>query len=184
MTHTPKAKLVDGVPVSTLEEAFEVIDRKDKLIGDSKQSLIDLRDKLLSQQKDHATQVQALEQKIAELTSAVSDAAIDKKAEERLALCIKAADHLGDNYDTDGKTNAQIAKDALVAVLGSDSVSGKSDAQCLAMFDMLSMEQKNGVSLADALTPKGRAASADNGRAEYRQNLSDAWRTAGVAAAQ
>lgn len=174
MTDKPNSFMVDGVPVTTLDEAKEVIERKDKLIADSKESLVSLRDKLLAQQKDHAEQVKKLEDENAELRMKNSDLAIDQRAEERLELIMKASDYLPDNYDTKGKSNPQIAKDALSELLGADAVAGKSDSDALAMFSMLDAKKKDGVSLADALLPKNRVFAGDNGRAEYLKNLNEA----------
>lgn len=174
MTDKPNSFMVDGVPVTTLDEAKEVIARKDKLIADSKESLVGLRDKLLDQQKDHAKAIEAKDDQIAKLKSEVSDAKLDERAEQRLELVMKAADYLPESYDTKGKSNAQIAKDALSELLGADAVAGKSDSDALAMFSMLDAKQKDGVSLADALLPKNRVFAGDNGRAEYLKNLNEA----------
>ena len=176
MPDNPKTRLVDNVPVTTLDEAFEVIERKDKLIADVKQATVALHDKYLAQATEFAKERDALQDEIRKLKAQVSDAAVDKKAQERLQLMIKAADYLGPDYDCDGRSNVQIAKDALVATFGDASVAGRKDDECLAMFSMLDMVPKGGVSLASALLPANRGDGGGNGRDVYAKNLADAWR--------
>ncbi len=183
MTDKPNTKtvVVDGVPVEANDAAAAVIERLQKQNVEAKDHLIAMRDKRLDDQDRHAKELAARDEQIATLKAATSPAAIAKLCDGRLSLIIKAADYLGDDYETDGKTNAQIAKDAVSSVLGADAVANRSDEQVLAMFDTLSAQMKSGVSLADAVLPQGRRQAADNGRAEYAKNLSDAWKPASTA---
>lgn len=181
MTDKPKAKLVDGVPVTTLDEAFEVIERKNKLIDEAKDSAVVLRDKYLAQQKDHAAAIEAKDAEIAKLTQQLSDSELDKRAEDRLNVTVKAADFLSGDYDTTGKSTIQIIKDAVSSALGADKVAGKSDDYVRAMFDSLGEEDAQAVSLGAAVTDRRSAREMrDNGNDARRKALASAWRnTAG-----
>lgn len=183
MTDKPNTKtvVVDGVPVEANDAAAAVIERLQKQNVEAKDALIAMRDKRLDEQDRHTKELATRDEQIATLKAATSPAAIAKLCDARLSLIVKAADYLGDDYETDGKTNAQIAKDAVSSVLGADAVANRSDEQALAMFDTLSAQSQNGVSLADAVLPQGRKHAADNGRAEYAKNLSDAWKPASAA---
>jgi hypothetical protein len=79
--------------------------------------------------------------------------AVDARVEARFNLLKQAAQYLPGNYDTKGKSDAQIRLDAVVATHGSEIVAGKSEAFVDGMFALLS---KSG-STAASWQPQGSA---------------------------
>jgi uncharacterized protein len=62
---------------------------------------------------------------------------IDAAVEARMALFARAARLLPAEYETKGKTDAQVRADAVTRALGAEKVAGKSPAYLDAMFDLL-----------------------------------------------
>lgn len=69
--------------------------------------------------------------------AAVSQDKIDAAVEARLELCARAARLLAPEYDTKGKSDAQVRADAVSNKLGAEKTAGKSPAYLDAMFDIL-----------------------------------------------
>lgn len=70
-------------------------------------------------------------------TAAVSAERIDAAVEARLALFARASRLLPSEYDTKGKSDAQVRADAVTHKLSAEKVAGKSAAYLDAMFDIL-----------------------------------------------
>lgn len=69
--------------------------------------------------------------------AATSAEKIDAAVEARMALFARAARLLPAEYETKGKTDAQVRADAVTQALGAEKVAGKSPAYLDAMFDLL-----------------------------------------------
>lgn len=78
-------------------------------------------------QKDRADKAEA----------AASPQRIDALVEARMALLTRAARLLPAEYETSGKSDAQVRADAVAAKLGADKIDGKTEAYIEARFDML-----------------------------------------------
>lgn len=178
MSDKPNAEfVVDGLPVETIEEHRQVIQRLQDQRAKDKERMREIHNEVLQAQDRYRARERELEDVIADLKAKVSDAEVEKKAEARVELIMKAADYLPDDYETGGKTTVQIAKDAIVAAYGaSDIVSKKTDEQILGMFDMLNTDAANGAQpLGKVVTPKNRQTN-DTGYGEYKQRLNDGWK--------
>lgn len=62
---------------------------------------------------------------------------IDSLVEARMLLLTRAARLLPGDYETKGKSDAQVRADAVAAKIGADKIAGKSEAYIEARFDML-----------------------------------------------
>jgi hypothetical protein len=88
------------------------------------------RDALQAKVDAEKTRADAAEQ-------ATSQDRIDAAVEARMALFARAARLLPADYETKGKSDAQVRADAVTAKLGAEKVAGKSAAYLDAMFDIL-----------------------------------------------
>jgi len=181
MSDKPENKggyVVDGVPIDTVQDAKQVIDRLQNRIEQDKDRMIELRNEVTSAMDKHRKRERELEDEVATLKGKLSDAEVEKRAEARVGLIMKAADFLPDDYETGGKSSAQIAKDAIVAAYEDQNiVAGCTDEQILAMFRTLdAAPQNNGQQLGRVLTPKNRQQTQDNGYGDYNSRLQDAWK--------
>lgn len=179
MTNTNKTVMVDGLSVEVTDHVAQVIDRVVKQRDEANERNRKLTDQMYETSRTLNDRISKLELDVNQAKSAVSAENQAKMADERIDLITRAMDFLPDEYDTKGKTNAQIARDAVSSVLGSDAITGKSDEYVLARLDALdstSVTDAPANRLASALTPRGRANQPqDNGQAEYQRRLSQQW---------
>lgn len=179
----PKEIVFDNVPVESIQDALTIAEKYRNRADEYKGLLATAHDKTVELQKSHSAEVTAKDEEIAKLKAATSDEAIAKMAEDRLSILMKASSILPGSYDDTGKSNAQIARDAVSAARGPEIVEGKTDDQCLALFEMLSADD-DGQQANDAFGKRGRKANAaDDGYASYKANLGKAWMNADEKAA-
>ncbi|WMT90145.1 DUF2213 domain-containing protein [Pelagibacterium sp. H642] len=152
MTDKLRTVLVDGLSVETTDQGAQAIEKlqKDK---DSLQS------KLTDAEKAHADAIKAKDADIAKKDAEIDDlkckvldgAALDAKVAARADLITKAK-AIAPDIQTDGKSDAEIRKAAVVAKLGDASIADKSEAYIDARFDILAEDANDGDHLRDALT--------------------------------
>lgn len=97
---------------------------------------------------------------------------VDAAVAERLDVCKRASKLLDAKYDTKGKSNEQIRKDALEAALGADKLQGKSEAYLAARFDSLTDED------APAQYHAPKETRSDSGNESTRLDSDEAFRKA------
>lgn len=100
--------------------------------------------------------------------AAASPERIDAAVESRMALLVRAAKLLPAEYETSGKSDAQVRADAVSAKLGSAAIAGKSEAYIEARFDGL-VEAASPTAPAVYHKPAPGAARAD----AARSNIND-----------
>lgn len=83
----------------------------------------------------------SLKEQVEKLTEQTSDAAIEKRVNERVTLCDSARTVI-ENYDATGKTDADIKLDICKAAYPKRSFDGKSDAYIEACYDQAMEEIK------------------------------------------
>ncbi|WRH62047.1 MAG: DUF2213 domain-containing protein [Fuscovulum sp.] len=158
--------MVDGLPIEVADAAATIIE---KLQGD----LTAAR----KQVTDGETAIAKKDAEIDDLKGKVlTDAQIDARAQARADLLGKAR-AIAATIVTDGKSDAEIRKAAVVAKLGDAAVEGKSDAYVEARFDIL-------VADADPIKGQGKETvklgDADKAYREATAELTSAWNKKGA----
>lgn len=123
-----KVIVIDGVEYEVGSEKHLA-----KLTADAKSAADKAQAALDTLQAKHDT----LSAECAALKAAASPDKLDALVLERFTLLTAAAKFLPKTYETKGKTNADVRKDALEAVLGAGSMNDKSPEYIAARFDGL-----------------------------------------------
>jgi hypothetical protein len=179
MSDALRTVVVDGLSVSTTDQGAQAIAKLQKDLETSAA-------KIASLTADHAEAIKAKDAELAKKDAALDaekakvldTAALDKLVQDRAALIDKAR-KLAPTLDTDGLSDADIRKAAVVAVRGEDAVKGKPEAYIDAAFDLaLDAFSKTADPIRRALQSQDRSATVnDNGQAAYEKRLADAWKT-------
>jgi hypothetical protein len=147
MTEQLRKVLVDGLQVETTDAGATAIN---KLVADIAASTQRFADAEAAHAKALATKDAELAAKDAEVDAlkakVLSDADLDKRVADRADL-IATAKSIAKDIKTDGLSDAEIRKAAVVASLGDAAIADKSDAYIDARFDILAEDAKK---LADA----------------------------------
>lgn len=177
-----KTIIVDGVSYEGVQDnVADLIDRLSKAKKISDERATSLLDQLHDMAAKHNEKVTALDADIQKLKTATTPEAAARLADERITLITKATNFLDDNYDTTGKTNAQVARDVLARRFGAEHVSGKSDDWVLASFDtftaMASNDADNGAGTyqSQGVQKQQRSNNDATGRVGYRSRTAQAW---------
>lgn len=164
---------VDGLSIETTEQGAEAITKLQTALDAAN---ADLEAQLAEKDAEIATR----DASIADLEAKVlTDADVELLVAARADLIGRATKVVAD-YNSAGKTDADIRREIVVTKLGDAAIDGKSDAYIEARFDVL---------VEDAAKPTDpirsqiagadlKAAPTDNGQAEYVARISDAWKTA------
>lgn len=175
-----KTVQIDGLSVDLAEDAAALVQRlvaeRDEARSTEKRISKDYWDR----EKRIQAELSAKDEELAKLRNITSAEAVAAACDARLDIMTRAMEYLPDEYNTKGKTNAQIARDAVSNALGADYVKDRDDAYVLAMFDTMGIEPAQGTTLGRALTSKQQVVQQMSGQEQYRQHLSDAWRNPGV----
>ncbi|WP_395175052.1 DUF2213 domain-containing protein [Roseibium alexandrii] len=169
--------LVDGLLVETTDAGATAIDRL-------KNDKASLATQLADAETAHKAALDAKDAELAKKDAEIDDlkskvidgAALDAKVAARADL-IATAKTIAKDLKTDGLSDAEIRKAAVVAKLGDAAIAGKPEAYVDVRFDILAEDTKKADPFADAM--KGRDTTPtinDNGQADYEKRLSDAWK--------
>jgi hypothetical protein len=152
MTDKLRTVLVDGLSVETTDQGAQAIE---KLTKDKDSLLTKLADAEKAYQTAIAAKDSELAKKDAEIDSLkgkiLDGAALDAKVAARADLIAKAK-AIAPSIATDGKSDDDIRKAAVVAKLGDAAIKDKPQAYVDARFDILAEEIKGGDQLRDAIT--------------------------------
>lgn len=182
MTGTPSDNSfqVDGLTIRTFDEATEVIKSLQIQKNEDRNSAIEARDLALKQADQHKKERRALEDQIDQLKAQLSDEAVEKKAEERIVVLQKASQFLSADYDSAGKSVAQIAKDALTKVHGADKIANVSDEAIVEMFKVMDPVPASPYGMADHVIPGIGHGGGNASLSAYearKETMADAWRS-------
>lgn len=169
--------LVDGLQVETTDAGATAIDRL-------KNDKASLAKQLADAETAHKAALDAKDAELAKKDAEIDDlkskvidgAALDTKVAARADL-IATAKTIAKDLKTDGLSDAEIRKAAVVAKLGDAAIAGKPEAYVDVRFDILAEDAKKADPFADAM--KGRDTNPtinDNGQADYEKRLTDAWK--------
>ena len=98
----------------------------EKLSADAKNAIA-LADRAEGERDELRTQVDSLKGELEALKGQLTDSALDARVAERLDVLRKAAQFLAADYDTDGKSNLDVMRDALEAVHGQNFADKSAD---------------------------------------------------------
>lgn len=147
---------IDGITVDLSDTAREVVSKaladKATLVSDNLKLTADLNTindahtkalsakdgEILKLQADHAVALEAKDKQIADLQAqAITADKLDAAVAERSAVMDAAKPWLGADFDSKGKTVADIRKATVAKRLGDKAVEGKDDAHIAVAFDTL-----------------------------------------------
>ena len=128
--------LIDGLSVVTTDAGAQALEKLQKDVATAQAALADAATAHKAEMDAKDAELAAKDAKITASDKAVlTDADMDAKVEARADLIGKAKT-LSKDIATTGLSDAAIRKAAVVAVLGDDALTGKSDAYVDAMFDV------------------------------------------------
>lgn len=133
---------VDGITIETTDQGKQVIEKLQKQLSDA-----------LENGTKHESALAAKDAEIDDLKSKVMDAeTLDAKVAARANLISKAT-AIAPGIHTDGKSDEELRRAAVVAKLGDAAIAGKSQAYVDARFDILAEEtSKTSDQLRDTIT--------------------------------
>lgn len=177
-TMTLKTVTVDGIPV-------DVTDQGAVVIGTLQQRVADAAKKLSDAEAAHTTAIAAKDAELAKKDAEIDalkakvldEKALDAKVQARADL-IGVAKAIAKDLKTEGLSDADIRKAAVVAKLGDAAIAGKPEAYIEARFDILADEAKKADPFAAAMKDKAgnQQTTNDNGQAAYEARLANAWK--------
>ena len=182
-TVTTKTIIFDGVPIEATDAAAAAITKLQSQVTDAAAAhavTIAAKDSEIGKQ---AAEIVARDAKIAELEKTVADSALtparlDAAVAARTLVVDSAKKLIGSTFVADGKTEAQIRKEAVTAKIG-DKAATMSDESIIAAFDTLAAligDSKNEADpIRDALNNGGgQITDAETRAKSARQKMIDA----------
>lgn len=175
---TLKTVTVDGIPVEVTDQGATVISTLQTRLADANQKLTDAETAHKTALDSKDAELAKKDAEIDDLKSKVLDTkALDDKVQKRADL-ITTAKTIAKDVKTDGLSDADIRKAAVVAKLGDAAVADKGEAYIEARFDILADEAKKADPFANAMKDRAHPTmTKDNGQSAYEQRLGDAWKT-------
>lgn len=156
---------VDGITIETTDQGKQVIEKLQNQLSDAQEKI-----------SKHESDLAAKDAEIDDLKSKVLDAeTLDAKVAARANLISKAT-AIAPGIHTDGKSDEELRKAAVVAKLGDAAIAGKSQAYIDARFDILAEETNKGNDqLRDTIThlPRGNTNDAAQQEKDARQGYLD-----------
>ncbi|QQM32668.1 DUF2213 domain-containing protein [Martelella lutilitoris] len=170
--------MVDGLQVETTDAGAAAIE---KLTNDKAVAVKALADA----EAKHASAIAAKDAELAQKDATIDDLkgkvldekALDAKVQARADL-IATAKTIAKDIKTDGLSDADIRKAAVVAKLGDEAVKDKGEAYIDARFDILAEDAAKADPFRDAM--KGRDTTKqinDNGQSAYEARVAGAWKS-------
>jgi len=169
MTDTVKTQtvVVDGLSITTTEQGAQVIEKLQKQLADSQVAL----QKLTS---DHSAELAKRDAELDGLKAKVlTDAQFDERVKARAAL-IDTAKRIFPNIVADGKSDADIRRETVVAKLG-DSMKAKEQTYIDVRFDILAEGSPTTQVTHTSDWQPTQATDADKAYAESLNSLNTAW---------
>lgn len=186
-TMTLRNYTVDGITIQTTDQGAEALGKLESKLRDSAANVVKL-------QADHAEAITAKDTRIGELTAQLADAqnkvpdgaTLDKLVADRATL-IADAKSVSKDIVTDGKTDAEIRRAAVVAKYGEPLAKDASDDVITGMFRAACADKTNDpvrrAMQNDASAHQdNRQLTQDHGQGAYESRTRDAWKGAGAAA--
>lgn len=176
MTEKTRTVVIDGLSIETTEQGAQVIDKLQQQIADAKAATdkaeASNKEALAAKDKELATK----DAEIKKLTdSQMTAEAMDKAIADRADLIAKAKTIADADYS--GKSEADIRKTAVAAVLGDEAIKDKSDAYIDARFDVLIEDADKTDPVRNELKDRrDNHKDADNGQSAYEKRLADGWK--------
>lgn len=178
MADTLRKVLVDGLQVETTDAGATAIE---KLVKDLASSTAKLSDANTA----HSAAIAVKDGEIGELKAKLVDTekkvstpeAIDKLVADRSAL-IADAKAIHPEVKTDGVTDADIRRAAVVGKFGDAVAKDASDAEILGMFKVAAADKDSDPVRKALKTGDHRPNTNDNGQSAYEKRTSDAWKGA------
>lgn len=169
--------VVDGISIETTDQGAEVIAKL-------QDQLTKAQDALKTSTSEHATALSAKDTEIGELKVKLADAEkkaptaqqLDALATERSTV-IDAAKKLKSDIQSDGKTLADIRKEAVAAKFGDDMVKDASEDMISGMFTAATKDAAPADPVRLAVLNRDTAAKVtDGGQDAYETRIRDAWK--------
>ncbi|WP_437870868.1 DUF2213 domain-containing protein [Methylorubrum extorquens] len=183
-----KTHLVDGHPVEMSDAAIIAVSGLQKTLATAVADNLTLSTavktkdgEILKLQADHAVTIQAKDKEIADLKAQTLTAdKLDAAVAERSAVLDAAKPVLGADFDTKGKTVADIRRAAVAKRLGDKAVEGKADEHVAIAFDTLTAAIGStdplAATLAGGIQHNDSATTVGDAYAGMCSNLTDAWK--------
>jgi hypothetical protein len=167
--------LVDGLSIETTEQGAQVIEKLQRQLTDAAAATTTLTDTHTRALAAKDTELAKKDAEIEGLKGKVlTDGQIDARVKARADLIGNAKTIVDADYN--GKTEAEIRKVAVVAMLGDAAVKDKSDAYIEARFEVM-LEDAAKDPVRQALGDAARTPNAkDNGQSAYEDRLTNAWK--------
>lgn len=167
--------VVDGLSVETTDQGAQAIEKLQTQLADERKAAKDAAAQHDAALAKRDAEIDDLKGKI------LSDADIDARVQARADL-IARAKAIAPALVTDGKSDAAIKREAVIAKLGDAAIAGKTEAYVDARFDILA-EEKPADPFRDAAAAgfvhTGAMTDADKAYEEMKARLSGAWKQAG-----
>ncbi|MBG6211690.1 hypothetical protein IWQ49_006381 [Labrenzia sp. EL_126] len=174
---TLKTVAVDGLQVETTDQGAVAITKLQNDVATANKALADAEAAHKSALDAKDAELAKKDAEIDDLKSKVLDTkALDEKVQTRADL-ITTAKTIAKDVKTDGLSDADIRKAAVVAKLGDAAVVDKGEAYIEARFDILADEAKKADPFAKSMQDRTNPTmTKDNGQSAYEQRLGDAWK--------
>lgn len=170
MSEKSRTILVDGLSVETTEAGAQAIQKLQGVIEDSRKALDDANSNHAKALADKDAEIAKRDAEIESLKAKVlTDADLDSKVKARADLIARAKAVADQDYS--GKTEMEIRRSAVVAVLG-DSMKDKTDAYVEARFDILCEDAKADPVRKAVSTPTKTTDS----QTAYEARIANAWK--------
>ena len=131
--------VIDGQAVSSFSDLRRMYDEiKGKLKDEVEKRAKDARD-MIAIKAEIEEKLAKADQAVADARKAISPEAIAKEAKRFLDTCKVAADILPQSYSVDGKTIAQIQRDAVAEFYAKEELSNLDDLQIDAVFKTIAV---------------------------------------------
>lgn len=179
---TTRTITVDGLSVELADKDAQIVQRT---LDGLTTKLADAEKRVADADTAHKTEIAAKDAEIAKKDAeldaikakVLSDADIDKRVQDRAGL-ITTAQSIAKDLKTEGLSDADIRKAAVVAKLGDAAIAGKPEAYIEARFDILADEAKKSDPFAAAMKDKAgnQQTTNDNGQGAYEARLANAWK--------
>lgn len=152
---TTRTITVDGLSVELADKDAQIVQRT---LDGLTTKLADAEKRVADADTAHKTEIAAKDAEIAKKDAeldaikakVLSDADIDKRVQDRAGL-ITTAQAIAKDLKTDGLSDADIRKAAVVAKLGDEAIKDKSAEYIAVRFDILADEAKKADPVRDAL---------------------------------
>ena len=192
--------VIDGITVEMEERDMQVVERRvNNLTSELETAQAELATLRASSQTDLATsrtetanaaaQVQTKDAEIATLKQQLADSTVkpadlDRMVTERSQTLVKAKSLIGDALIVEGKTDGEIRRQVVSAKLG-DTAKDWNDDMVRASFNTLTAavqvdDKGNDLPRLNVVLQKNSGDPVTKAYAEYDENLTNRWKTAGV----